>query len=507
MGHNLTQAKVPHRQKIALILFGLCLTVVLLELGLRIGGFILLSVQEYRNKQSLKQKGAYRIMCIGESTTQGAYPAVMEKILNQRSVDIRFSSIDKGLSSTNTSLILAQLEENINRYNPNMVIAMMGINDGAIHIPQEVATDSKAMIFLRSLKSDKLFRLIWLHILDKTKETRSHQKDEMEKLSSQIVYHAIDVNKDHDNQNHSVKRLEYKLENEMQPKKKNNKDVAVDDNAYLELGKEYAAQGKIDLAKEAYRNAINANLLNVDAYAQLAWLSGEKDSADIFHKIFVLLTEAIQIDSRNEIIKNNYYRLGVIFECSHRFDEAEMIFKKIIEVDPAYCDAYVGLGKCYAGQKKYILSEAMYRKALSLNSSAGKAWDALAILFYDTGRCRLAEECLEIANEFNPRHYSARTINNFQEVKKILDKHNICFVCVQYPMRSVLPLKKIFQIQEGIIFVDNEQIFKKAVKKSGYKEYFIDMFAGDFGHCTEKGNRLLAENIANVILKEAFGKY
>jgi hypothetical protein len=74
-------------------------------------------------------------------------------------------------------------------------------------------------------------------------------------------------------------------------------------------------------------------------------------------------------------------------------------------------------------------------------------------------------------------------------------------------MRSVLPLKKIFQIQEGIIFVDNEQIFKKAVKKSGYKEYFIDMFAGDFGHCTEKGNRLLAENIANVILKEAFGKY
>ena len=32
----------------------------------------------------------------------------------------------------------------------------------------------------------------------------------------------------------------------------------------------------------------------------------------------------------------------------------------------------------------------------------------------------------------------------------------------------------------------------------------MDMFGGDFGHCTVKGNRLLAENVARVILKEIF---
>jgi len=42
------------------------------------------------------------------------------------------------------------------------------------------------------------------------------------------------------------------------------------------------------------------------------------------------------------------------------------------------------------------------------------------------------------------------------------------------------------------------------LKKISYNDYFTDMFAGDFGHCTRKGNRLLAENIANVILKEYF---
>jgi len=54
--------------------------------------------------------------------------------------------------------------------------------------------------------------------------------------------------------------------------------------------------------------------------------------------------------------------------------------------------------------------------------------------------------------------------------------------------------------------VDNEQVFKNAVKKSSLQEYFVDMFGGDFGHCTDKGNKLLAENIANVVAREVFHK-
>ncbi|MFH1622153.1 MAG: hypothetical protein ABIA97_03435, partial [Candidatus Omnitrophota bacterium] len=68
----------------------------------------------------------------------------------------------------------------------------------------------------------------------------------------------------------------------------------------------------------------------------------------------------------------------------------------------------------------------------------------------------------------------------------------------------VEPLKKMFEDQEDVIFVSNERVFKEALKQASYKEYFTDMFAGDFGHCTQKGNRLLAENIANVILRECF---
>jgi len=120
----------------------------------------------------------------------------------------------------------------------------------------------------------------------------------------------------------------------------------------------------------------------------------------------------------------------------------------------------------------------------------------------------LAEEYYKKANELRLEYYNPVTRYNYQKLKEILDKRGIKLVCVQYPVRSVEPLKKIFNVQERITFVDNEKLFKDALKnaKYKYKEYFIDMIGGDFGHCTTKGNRLLAENIANVILKDLFKK-
>ena len=104
-------------------------------------------------------------------------------------------------------------------------------------------------------------------------------------------------------------------------------------------------------------------------------------------------------------------------------------------------------------------------------------------------------------------YYIPATVNNYHALKSILDKRGITYVCVQYPMRNIEPLKKLFQgNDEGIIFVDNEKIFRDLVAKEGYQSYFRDAFGGDFGHCTEKGNRLLAENIAKVIVKEVFEK-
>ncbi len=53
-----------------------------------------------------------------------------------------------------------------------------------------------------------------------------------------------------------------------------------------------------------------------------------------------------------------------------------------------------------------------------------------------------------------------------------------------------------------MLLIDNEQVFKEAVNRDGYRAYFKDNFAGDFGHCNAAGNRLLAGNIARQISSE-----
>jgi len=73
-------------------------------------------------------------------------------------------------------------------------------------------------------------------------------------------------------------------------------------------------------------------------------------------------------------------------------------------------------------------------------------------------------------------------------------------------MRSVEQLKRIFgQKAEGMIFVDNSENFKAAIDAKGNGEYFMDMFAGDFGHCTPQGNMLLAERAAVAVEKYISG--
>ncbi|HTY44611.1 MAG TPA: hypothetical protein VMD52_01300, partial [Patescibacteria group bacterium] len=118
----------PLRTKISLVLVGFFAFFILLEASLRLGGFALRSLQEYRNLQSLRHKGTYRIMCLGESTTAGQYPSFLQEALDKRHTGVTFSVIDRGVIATDTPAILRRLEENLATYKPDMVVAMMGFN-------------------------------------------------------------------------------------------------------------------------------------------------------------------------------------------------------------------------------------------------------------------------------------------------------------------------------------------------------------------------------------------
>ena len=129
----------------------------------------------------------------------------------------------------------------------------------------------------------------------------------------------------------------------------------------------------------------------------------------------------------------------------------------------------------------------------------------LAELYRQSGNQDLSNQYHKKSKNLGFNYYSPQTYRNYPRLKAILRERKIQLVCVQYPVRSVEPLKKIFEgEEEGMIFVDNEAVFKEALKKKDYTKLFIDRFALDFGHCTREGNQLLAKNIADTILKEVF---
>ncbi|HTY44748.1 MAG TPA: tetratricopeptide repeat protein [Patescibacteria group bacterium] len=542
---NSPKISVPLRTKISLVIFGVSVFLILLETGLRLGGFIILSLQEYRNQQSMRHKGTYRIMCLGESTTAGQYPSFLEEILNKRSVGIQFSVIDKGIGGTRSSIILAGLDLNINQYHPDMVVTMMGINDWGFCLPYEETFASSIGIFLKPFRVYKLTRILWLHIITKAGEEIWPQTLKGE---------------------HTVQTAPIPAEG---PFKKVVEPGSLNEHAYIRLATLYRDQGKLSQAEDPFKKAIELNPKNTDAYLKLGWLY---QSQEKFSQAESAFKEAIKLRPQSD---GAYVGLGWSYHIQNKPSQAEGAFKKAIELNPKNTDAYLKLGWLYKSQKNLLQSEASFRKAaeldlqtscshlqlgifyrtignfpqaeasfkkaialnpsddavylelgtfyrtqgklpqaeeafkkaVALNPQNNRAYGMLTSLYEEMGKPELAQECGKNTRELKAGYYAPLTIDNYHKLKEVISGKGIRLVCVQYPLRNIEPLKKIFKDRaEGIIFVDNEQIFKKAVKAAGYSVYFIDMFGGDFGHCTDKGNKLLAENIANVILKEVFHK-
>lgn len=458
------------KKKVLLVLFGVTLSVILLEAGLRAAGFIFLSVQKYRNFCAIKSKGAYRVLCIGESTTAGEYPPFLEKKLNEYSIGIKFSVIDCGLPGIDTSYLLSNIEQNIKQYKPDMVVAMIGINDRAengdgAYIPVALLTPSGKKPFFASLRIYKVGVYLWLSVERALGKIGSINKNKNSSLGFKDSSFPVDVSLDLSEQ-------------------------------YAATGHLYNSLGKRGEAEVELRKAIVLNPRG-RAYGYLIWLYYVEQR---FSDMDCAFREAIKVNPSNF---DAYFWMGLAKRCFGEYALAEELFKKANELDSYNERVYLELYPIYLEKKEYGKAEELLQKALKFNIKTARIYGALSSLCRTQGNYSLSDALTAKAATM---HYGIQTVDNYCRLWEILKKKGIRLVCVQYPMRSAWPLRQIFPDPQGITFVDNEAVFKNAVDKKSYQVYFRDMVGGDFGHCTPKGNQLLAENIAKVIVKEVFSK-
>lgn len=478
-------------KKITLVFFGLIFSLVLLEAGLRLGGWALLSLQEYRNRAAIQEKGTYRIMCLGESTTFNQWPPILREILNRNDLGIRFSVIDKGCPGIDTVNILKYVENHLDEYNPDMVVAMMGINDTEselVIMPYGASASGGGESFFRKLKIYKLARFLGSYILNKAIEIGISEAEGKEVLSNYEEY--IDLAKAY------IEQARYKEAEEVLREALIKYPQGCE--AHAELGEVLKKQGRHQEMKELYKNALKISPDCYEIYIGLGDVHAQEKDLGAQEEAY---KKAIEIDPYCLVA---YVRLGDFYRSLGKYDDEEKMLRKMIDLRPRYYRRYLALARHYRENHKYLQAEQIYKKVIEIYPLYEGSYRALAFCYQEQGNEALAEEYFMRAEKAALENYNPVTKNNYLTLKKILDERGIKLVCVQYPCRSLEGLKKMLGTEKGIIFVDNGKVFRQGVKAEGYSSYFTDAFGGDFGHCTEKGNRLLAENIAKAVLEECF---
>jgi lysophospholipase L1-like esterase len=96
-------------------------------------------------------------------------------------------------------------------------------------------------------------------------------------------------------------------------------------------------------------------------------------------------------------------------------------------------------------------------------------------------------------------HPGPLMVNGFNDFVEIARARGKKVVIVQYPLVSIVPLKNIVKFKKDVVFVENLDNFHEAIKTAPREMFFGDLITPLFGHCTDKGNELIAENLAAAI--------
>lgn len=433
------KARTSLRHRIVLILLGCLAAVVLLEAGMRAAGGIISAYQSLRNRQAVSNDGSIRLLCLGESTTffgsyNYAYPAILEKELNNRTGGRVYRVYNEGHIGTDSDEILEDLRDNLERYRPQAVIVMMGINDG-------IGADAE--------QQGRTGRFHQLRVVRLWALARRHWKEKF--------------------------------------RTKQNRKI-------VERGYRLLSDGDVEEARETVDRARRAGVppAEVEALAgHIYWLAdGDFDRATAAYE------KALGHDDGREWLYEDYFQ---VLYYGQRFEEAAALMRRMLARFPKSEDGYRNLAKVYLQMQEYAKLKSVLKTAQEQVPDDPVMMRIRAAYHLARGETDLAEQYFDRYAAYEAQHANPRTVANYRELRDAVTAAGARLVAVQYPLRDIAPLRVMLDNDPRVVFVSNRTNFKDAVMAHGYGYLFTDQFAGDFGHLSDAGNRLLADTVAAAV--------
>ncbi|MDD5021954.1 MAG: hypothetical protein PHR82_07510 [Endomicrobiaceae bacterium] len=449
-------------KKILLIFCGLIIGLVFLELFLQSTSVAIKLHKKHIIKQELNKKKSITILCIGESTTDRQWPKFLKQSLMAKNVKKEITVIDKGVRSTNTTCILDNIESYILQFKPDIIVSMMGINDG-----------NSDVIGLKQykFKTQQLFFLLKQHFV----KDRGILKKGNDNFHENAEFYA-----------------QWKYANDLFDKQQYGESIKI----------------LLKIFKQNQKYDIRIIKLLTRSYIMKAYELGYEtpDGRKNILQAEKFVIEGIKIEP--------YYDINAMLFVFSKNKNRSMIeklfpinnteiFKKLYSQDPW---AFISHTHLFfkLGMNDFVkaISSQLYNVDVKDSTIyADRVLGSNATLLIESKNYDLAEKYLQLTKNYLVKNIILETLTNYQKLAQICKLKGIKLVAMQYPMRPVNSLEQILDSYPDVAFISNEKNFKEVLKIKKIDDIFKDLFAGDFGHCTDLGNQMIADNLADTLVK------
>jgi tetratricopeptide (TPR) repeat protein len=467
------------KRKLIALLLGVFTMVMMMEIVLNLIGIAVVQLQQHVNKIRVPHAATYRILCLGDSTTYMQYPVSLKKLLLKRYSSATFSVIDKSMPCANSSYLDAIVRESIADYQPHLIIIMTGNNDRINGIDnyfrsapssywgwfkERWHSPFKISKLITLVRQEFLIAVHWSAIRTQAPPI-SPRRGWVPHAAARI--HLTDA---------QIAR--YKI--------------------LMEKGRRYFAADKLIQAQQIFEKASSVWPNQMDPYYYLVNIMIRQSRAGqaecVIKKLITTLPDAPSALS-----------FAAWFYLNNTTDRDAVIryASQAIACDPTYFEPYELLIALYRRIGHHDKIASVLEKAYGEIGLNERLLGALAVQRWEQKKYAAAEDYFHLAAEYRAHTTDASAIRSlFETTIREARPRKITVVAMQYPMRSINDLSAILgHLSKDVVFIDNEHIFKSALKKEVFSAYFVDQFAGDFGHCTDKGNSLIAENIIHTLFR------
>jgi lysophospholipase L1-like esterase len=484
------------------LLAGLLVVLVGLEAGLRIAGTSFTAGRDRDNARNLGEASRV-VLCLGESTTalggRDSYPSQLEALLNER-YDGGFRVVNLGKGGRDTRAIIANLDRDLARYEPDAVVAMMGANDdpatGAL--PEGFGEPPEGRGWLASLRTVRLARLLWF-------QASRGQGAAPGAPPAPAFGPPAGRDPPPPPGDPMVPVAPGGAPPQGRPPPPPGEGDSFDE---LALGLDQAAQslarGQPEEARARFADIIASTLEDDETYLLVCMRI--VTTPNPWSGWAVAQTQRILAGRPDARIALQI--AGVAYREQGNLTEAEAAFRRALELRALgrwavqdWNAPMLALLLLLDAQGRTAEADALLARYRQEVGDDERLLSALGGYYSRAGRTARGQALFQEAARLRGEAPNPQSQAAYRRLQAALRARDIPLVAVQYPGRELRGLVQLLDGTDGVVLVDNEADFQEAVARYGFDRVFSDACYGDFGHGSALGNRLLAENVAEALAR------